>query len=153
MEPFFVSYMDLFEDIVRAFVATFDDLPDEALDWVPGPDMNSLCVQVVHVCGSARFWVGDVGLGEPSNRDRAAEFVTRGLSKDELKARFDGLLDYLRGAFERMPVAGLDTVRAIPNRPESRTVAWAVLHGLEHTAGHLGHAQITRQLWQQRETT
>ena len=50
--------------------------------------MNSLCVLVVHVCGSARFWIGDVVLGESSNRDRASEFVARGLSKDELKARF-----------------------------------------------------------------
>ncbi len=152
MQPFFASYLELFEDVVRAFVETFDDLPEEALDWVPGNDMNSLCVLVVHVCGSARFWVGDVGLGEPSNRDRASEFVTRGLGKAELNARLAGLLDYLRGAFERMSVADFATVRSIPNRPESRTVAWTVLHGLEHTAIHLGHAQITRQLWLQRAT-
>ena len=150
MEPFFTSYLELFDDVLRAFVETFDDLPDEALDWVPGADMNSLAVLVVHVCGSARFWVGDIGLGEPSNRDRASEFVTRGLSKDELKARLAGLQAYLRGAFERMSVADFATMRTIPNRPEPRTIGWTVLHGLEHTALHLGHAQITRQLWQQR---
>lgn len=152
MEPFFTSYLELFEDVVRAFVETFDDLPDEALDWVPGPDMNSLTVLVVHVCGSARFWVGDIGLGEPSNRDRAAEFVARGLSKGELNARLTAVLDYLRGAFERLSVADFATVRTIPGRTQPRTVAWTVLHALEHTALHLGHAQITRQLWQQRET-
>ena len=29
-------------------------------------------------------------------------------------------------------------------------VAWALLHALEHTAIHLGHMQIMRQLWEQR---
>jgi len=28
-------------------------------------------------------------------------------------------------------------------------VAWALLHALDHTAQHLGHMQITRQLWDQ----
>jgi ankyrin repeat protein len=29
-------------------------------------------------------------------------------------------------------------------------VAWCLAHALEHTALHLGHMQITRQLWEQR---
>jgi hypothetical protein len=32
------------------------------------------------------------------------------------------------------------------------TVAWAVLHAVDHTALHLGHIQITRQLWEQRQS-
>jgi len=27
-------------------------------------------------------------------------------------------------------------------------VAWAILHALEHTGIHLGHIQVTQQLWQ-----
>lgn len=29
------------------------------------------------------------------------------------------------------------------------TVAWRLAHALEHTALHLGHMEITRQLWEQ----
>jgi hypothetical protein len=29
-------------------------------------------------------------------------------------------------------------------------VGWALLHALEHTAIHLGHIQITQQLWDQK---
>lgn len=150
MEPFFTSYLELLHELTEDFVKTFDDLPDEALDWVPGADMNSLVVLVVHTAGSARFWIGDVALGESSNRDRASEFVARGLGKDELKARFAALLDYARGAAERLSTADFGGERRTPDGKRTVTAGWAILHALEHTALHLGHAQITRQLWQQR---
>jgi hypothetical protein len=152
MEPFFTSYLELLHELTEDFVKTFDDLPDEALDWVPGADMNSLVVLVVHTAGSARFWIGDVALGESSNRDRASEFVARGLGKDELKARFAALLDYARGAAERLSTADFGGERRTPDGKRTVTAGWAILHALEHTALHLGHAQITRQLWQQRGT-
>lgn len=149
MDAFFTSYIALFEELTSKFIATFDDLPDEALDWVPGAEMNSLAVLVVHVCGSARFWVGDVALGEDSHRDRDSEFLARGLSKADLKARFAAMLDYLRGAADRLSPADFGALRPAQNRPTPVSIGWAVQHALEHTALHLGHAQITRQLWQQ----
>ena len=29
--------------------------------------------------------------------------------------------------------------------------AWALIHALEHLREHMGHAQLTRQLWEHRE--
>jgi hypothetical protein len=153
MEAFFTSYLALLHELTEDFVKTFDDLPDEALDWVPGADMNSLVVLVVHTTGSARFWIGDVVLGESSNRDRASEFLARGLSKDELKARFTAMLDYARGAAERLSVTDFGGERRTPDGKRTVTAGWALLHAVEHTALHLGHAQITRQLWQQKQST
>jgi uncharacterized damage-inducible protein DinB len=150
MEPFFTSYLELLHSLIGEFVKTFDDLPDEALDWVPGADMNSLVVLVVHTTGSARFWIGDMALGESSNRDRASEFVARGLNKNQLKARFEVLKDYVRGAAERLSAPDFGVARTTPDGKRTVTAQWALLHALEHTAVHLGHAQITRQMWQQR---
>ncbi|MBK8022340.1 MAG: hypothetical protein IPK19_13175 [Chloroflexi bacterium] len=45
---------------------------------MPGEDMNSLVVLVVHTTGSARFWIGEVGVGDPAYRDRPAEFQAKG---------------------------------------------------------------------------
>lgn len=149
MEPFFTSYLELLRRLTGDFIRTFDDLPDEALDWTPGADMNALAVLVVHTAGSARFWIGDVALGESSNRDRASEFLVRGLSKDELKARFAAMLDYSDGAAARLSVGDFGGERRTPDGQRVVTAGWAILHALEHTALHLGHAQITRQLWQQ----
>lgn len=149
MEAFFTSYLELLHDLTGKFIMTFDDLPDEALDWVPGADMNSLVVLAVHTAGSARFWIGDVALGESSNRDRASEFLAHGLSKDDLKARFAAMLDYADGAAARLSTVDFGGERRTPDGKRIVTAGWAILHALEHTALHLGHAQITRQLWQQ----
>ena len=155
MDPFFVDYCERLETLHRDFIATFEDLPAEALDWCPGPDMNSFCILVVHTAGASRFWIGDVALGDPSNRNRDLEFQAHGLSVDELKARFAHLETYARGALDGLSPADLERIQSVPNRDGTVrrvTVGWALLHALEHIGLHLGHAQITRQLWQQRRT-
>ena len=150
MEALFEDYLERLRELNADFIKTFDDLPDEALDWVPGSEMNSLCVLVVHTTAATRFWIGDIGLGESSNRVRDEEFKARGLSKDELKARFATLEGYVSGALERISAADLSTARTFRYRiKEAGSVGWALLHALEHVGIHLGHAQITRQLWEQ----
>ncbi|MBZ0294266.1 MAG: DUF1572 domain-containing protein [Anaerolineae bacterium] len=153
MEQFFADYLERLNTLSDNFVATFEDLPDEALDWVPGEDMNSFCVLVVHTTGSARYWIGDAALGESSNRHRDSEFQAHGLSHADLKARFSALEVYAQDGLARLTLADLGTTRSITSPyGENREVvaSWALLHALEHTALHLGHAQITRQLWEQR---
>ncbi|MEP7290820.1 MAG: DinB family protein [Chloroflexota bacterium] len=150
MEAFFTDYFDRLQDLNRDFIEAFDGLPDQALDWTPGAEMNSFCVLVVHTTASARYWIGDGALGEPSNRVRATEFEARGLSGTELKARFAALEDYVRGALERISFADLAVVKSARYHDTPITGGWALLHALEHTGMHLGHAQITRQLWDQR---
>jgi hypothetical protein len=149
MEQFCIDYLERLQDLIHDFTATFEDLPAEAIDWIPGDDMNSFCVLVVHTTGSARFWIG-VALGDPPNRNRDLEFQAKGLTVADLKRRFAALEEYVRGALEHFNLAELAVSRSIPNRGEQVTTAYGLLHALEHTGIHLGHAQITRQLWEQR---
>lgn len=149
MEAFFEDYLTVLHTLNREFIATFDTLPAEALDWIPGADMNSFCVLVVHTTASARFWIGDITLGESSNRNRDSEFKAKGLSREQLIARFTDLEAYVSTALGRITPADLTGIHAAsPDRQV--TGNWALLHALEHTGLHLGHAQITRQLWDQR---
>jgi len=150
MEQFFVDFQELLETLHRDFIATFEGLSQEAFDWVPGEEMNSLCVLVVHTTGATRFWVGDVAMGESSGRDRAAEFQARGWNEAKLKERLASTEAYVRTALQRLTLADLEGEREVPGRNYHTTVAWAILHALEHTSLHLGHAQLTRQLWEQR---
>jgi hypothetical protein len=71
------------------------------------------------------------------------------LSADELKAHFAAVEDYAQKNLGRITLADMGTMRTLP-RPEPVTAAWALLHALEHVGLHLGHAQITRQLWDQK---
>lgn len=151
MHAFFEAFLDRYQDMYGEFKKAIAGLPQEALDWVPGEDMNSLVVLIVHVTGVTRYLVGDVALGEISNRDRAAEFSAKGLSEAELVARLDDSLSYLQGALERLSLDDLATSRPAPGRNYELTTAWALLHALEEVSLHVGHAQLTRQLWDQRK--
>lgn len=153
MLDFFSGYLEILEYNYEQMAQAIAGLSQEALDWVPGKDMNSLCVLVVHTTGSERYWVGDVAMGEPSGRNRAMEFEASGLSEAMLRQRLDDTLAYTRDALERLTLADLDRLYTMPSDGRQVTVGWAVLHALEHTALHVGHAQITRQLWDQRQTS
>jgi uncharacterized damage-inducible protein DinB len=151
MEQFFAEYLDRLTILHNLYIESFRGLPQEALDWVPGQDMNSLVVLAVHVTGSERFWIGTVALNDPAPRDRDAEFRAKGLSEAELIALFAANQSYMAAAFEQVSVADFGLKRRSPRHTEDFTVSSALLHAMEHTGVHLGHAQITRQLWDQRQ--
>lgn len=127
-----------------------DGLPDEALDWTPGADMNPLAVLLAHTLGAERYWIGDVAGLEPSGRDREAEFLTQGVGTTSFLARADGVLAHSQAVLARLSADDLGQVRIAPLFGQEVTVAWALLHALEHTALHAGHIEIIRQLWDQR---
>jgi uncharacterized damage-inducible protein DinB len=147
MLTFFSQYCDILEYSYSLLAKTLEGLPREALDWVPGQDMNSLCVLVVHTAGAERYWVGNVAMGESSGRDRAAEFSAKGWDEDALKKRLDETLAYTRQAVARLTLEDLDKPCISPRDGRQTTIGWALMHALEHTSLHLGYAQITRQLW------
>jgi uncharacterized damage-inducible protein DinB len=149
MLPMFEAYFERLEALHGGVKQALDGLPAEALDWVPGPDMNSLCVLVMHLAGAERYWIGDVAGEDLSGRVRDDEFRAAGLDGDALVRRLDEVLAHSRGVLERLSAADLDAEHISPRDGRTFTVAWALWHALEHTALHLGHAQIVRQLWDQ----
>lgn len=152
MQQFFADYLDRLQDLHAGIADAIDSLPLAALDWVPGPDMNSLSVLVVHLTGAERYWIGDVAAREPSGRDRPAEFRAQGLEGGALARRLSDSLAYCRGVLESLTLQDLAAPRTSPRDGRTFTVGWALAHALEHTALHLGHIQITRQLWDERQS-
>lgn len=150
MQQFFTDYLNLLQDCHNGILQAIDGLPPEVLDWTPGQDMNSISVLIFHTTGSVRFWIDDVAAQESSNRDRDAEFRVRGVGMDGLKKRLADNLEYARTALEKMSLQDLEASRINPTNGKELTVAWALLHALEHATSHLGQIQITRQLREQR---
>ena len=148
MDTFFVDYLERMKALFREFEVAIADVPPEGLNWQPGPDMNSIAVLIIHTAGSTRFWIGDIALAESSNRDRSSEFAAHQLDATALQARLAEVERYIETALPRLT----DLAEARPVRQfdqEDTTVGWALLHALEHTAQHVGHVQMTRQLWEQ----
>jgi uncharacterized damage-inducible protein DinB len=151
MPPELAHYLHRIDDLrgqVRELIA---DLPAEALNWRPLPTtadhaMNSLAVLAAHVAGAEQFWIAEVIGGLPPTRDREAEFATVVASSAPLVARLDAVGAMTHQVCERLSAADLEGSRQAHGREVS--VRWAFLHVIDHTALHLGHMQITYQLWQ-----
>jgi uncharacterized damage-inducible protein DinB len=151
MLPFLADYLETLRSLHADMEHTLDGLPPEALDWSPGPDMNSLSVLATHVAGSERYWIGDVAGGEPSGRDREAEFRAKSLTAKALAARLAKTLAHSQAVLERLTLHDLELQRpSSMHDNRAFSVGWALAHALEHTAQHLGQMQLTRQLWEQR---
>ncbi len=148
MTPFYAELLGRFHELHAQVETALEPLPQEAMDWIPGPDMNSASVLIVHLTGAERFLVGDLVMGDPSNRDREAEFSASGWQKDDLLLRLKETESYLAQAFEKLTLAELETTRLHPRHGRQVSVTWALTHALEHAALHLGHLQFTSQLWQ-----
>ena len=153
MLKFFADYLDHLERCHNDILKALEGLSPAALDWNPGPQMNSISVLLFHLTGAERFWIGDIALQDPSNRDREAEFKVVNVDLDTHNKRLDDNLHYARTAFDKLSLQDLETLRFTPRDGNQYTVAWALLQALEHSHTHLGQIQLTRQLWEQRQTS
>jgi len=150
MLPFYEALADRFHELHGDIQRDLEPLPSEAMDWKPGPEMNSVSVIIVHLTGAERFLIGDVIMSDPSNRNREAEFRVAGMNKGDLIRRLIATETYISAAFEKLSLADLETERTHPRHGTQVSVAWALLHALEHAATHVGHINITVQMWHQR---
>jgi hypothetical protein len=147
-DQFFADYLERLEGLQRGLHKEVRDLPAEAMDWSPGPQMNSVAVLLAHIVGVLHEGIA-IALGEPPGRVREQEFQTRGVVSAEMLHRLDAVIEYARGALPRLGLDDLDKER----KDEDGMVScgWALLHALEHAYLHLGHAQVTCQMWRQKE--
>jgi len=147
MLTFYADYLNNMQELHEDIKNALEGLPPEALDWSPKPGVNSITVLIVHLTGSQRFLFGEVIGGQDIHRDRDAEFRAKGLAPDVLKQRLDDNLTYIAGELERLTLADLETKCMFRNREV--TFGWVIGHSLKHTATHLGHIQVMRDLWGQ----
>ncbi len=153
MDPIMKSYLDVLEAIHKDCEKQISGLTQEELDWSPGEEMNSLAILSAHIAGAERYWMGDHLMGEASGRVREDEFSTSGATVDALTEQLDAALKYSRDAFDRLTQDQLGEIRKSPQGDREFTVAWIIASVLRHTALHLGHMEVTRQLVKSRSAT
>jgi hypothetical protein len=151
MLPILDDYLDQLTAAHKDMNDALRDLSIPALDWWPGPEINSLAVLAAHTAGSERYWIGEVAGRAPMQRDRSAEFKTSGLDALTLIARLDASLAHSRNVLARLTLSDLEKTTGVMHDDRSVTVAWALNHALEHVALHAGNMQITRHWWEHRQ--
>lgn len=158
MIPETQHYLDMIEDLRDQVIDLIAGLPAEALNWRPlaaGPDrtggehaVNSIAVLAAHVAGAEHFWIAEAIGGYPPTRDRRSEFATLAKGPGELVERLGEVGAETRAVLSTLPRSRLNAAIKVQDR--STTVRWGILHVIDHTALHLGHMQITYQLWMSR---
>lgn len=145
------NYLQIIEDLRGQVRNLISDLPAEALNWRPltGAEehaTNSIAVLATHIAGAEHFWIAEVVGGLPPTRDRDAEFVTEASEASELVLHLEKVGTETREIFSSLAQADLEGTREARGR--TIPVRWGILHVIDHTALHLGHMQLTYQLWQ-----
>jgi len=144
------NYLQRIEDLRRQIDELIAGLPAPALNWRPTERVedhatNSLAVLVAHSVGAEHFWIAEVIGGRTHTRNRAAEFATQAADAGELRRLLETTGAETREILSSLTPADLDGAREVEGR--SVPVRWSILHVIDHTALHLGHMQITYQLW------
>lgn len=148
-----IAYAQVLTMLAREIIAQLEGLSDEELNYpVPLPDANTLAVLATHTLGAGQYWSLTLVGGQEIPRDRPAEFraVSHG---PDLITGFNGWIAALQALLADLPP---DALGPLPNPPAGRrlqaigdaplTGRDCLLHAIDHTATHLGHIQLTRQL-------
>lgn len=130
-------------------------LPDEAFDWTPAPNTNSLTVLTRHCIAAARFFAG-VASGIPGSiaeyrrGDRAEAFRAMGGSAATLTAAIDAVMEEIGEIHANGTAAHLAEMIGWPDEaPDmpTRTGLEILVNGVGHLREHVGQAQLMRDLW------
>ena len=126
-------------------------LPEDALTWRPGnEETNSVAQLVRHVTAIQNLLLGRA-LNESPEYDHTYALRNDPATKEELH----GLLTDAKTKKDDQ-LARLDTMDMSEMLPGGRGPtmrAHYVIHTADHGQEHLGHAELTKQLWEQRAQT
>jgi hypothetical protein len=108
------GYLTTLRELQDQVKNLLEGLPQEALDWRPIQEegeleTNSLAAIVTHLAGSEIFFMKEIIGRQPIQRDREAEFVTRGMNASVLKAKVDAAAksaEEVLSPFDRGPTGG-----------------------------------------------
>jgi hypothetical protein len=143
------------QSVVAELFAAMDGIPEDDLNtWKPAAardgshEMNTFAAMAIHVASAGEFMTLHAVGGAPSNRNREGEFLSTG-SLADIRARYDA---WLAGLHTMLDGLTEDDLNAPTTEPRYIERGWpaaeVLLHALDHTALHVGHMQIQRQLWE-----
>ncbi len=139
------------------YTAVIEALPDEALNWRPGDETtNSIAQLIRHVYEGLPWLLGFVtGDSEPvTDREMMRQRHLHSLRNDS--ATKEELLGIIQAAMAKKDdllakVDGIDLSEEIIPMGQPRQRFFYIGGTVDHCAEHLGHAELTKQLWEQRD--
>ena len=138
------------QDLHKDMQFLIKGVPSAGLNWQPGPNTNSLWALTLHTLGATLHLLSTAADIEPHWQEwkRSVELSASGDDPGLLLTAIRNMDDFLDKVFpvleEEDPIAERDWLG------RQRHVSWLVAHAVEHAGRHVGHMELTRQLWDQR---
>lgn len=150
----------LFDNLYGDIDALLEDLPNEALLWKPFETSpwqgasNSLGKIIAHAVSStvyllrrAEYSLGRCEWNEVDGDEGREEFGPANHEIAYLRARVKRTQEVVHRFLDSVTSEQLGATRPHPKRPLTFAARQDTVHALEHLSQHIGHGQITRQLW------
>lgn len=146
MEPIAEAALAIAKTGHQAFREAVQRANGSALNWQPAAETSSVYMLVHHALNAEKRWLARA-VGQEFLYEREADFQLRGDTPADLLRRIDqadaDVSDYLSR------LRPTDLTRRIVYRDQEVSGAWAVIHALEHVREHVGHIDLTLQVWSQ----
>lgn len=163
--PELTTYRRLLKEKNREIQSLLADLPAEALLWKPfdgeawGNPANTLGEILAHGISSTVYlirradWIlGRIPWEEVEGDEGPEEFGPANHDPAYLAARSDRMVATVDQALDRLTSPEeLAASRPHPRVGREMNVRYDIQHAIEHLSQHIGHAQLTRQLWEIKE--
>ena len=154
-------YRRLFDEKYEQMFELLDGLSSEALIWKPfehspwqGPS-NSLGFIVAHAVSSTvyllrqvEYCLGRIAWEAVDGDEGPEEFGPANQDLFYLRARVQRTHSYIGELLASLTPEDLDASRTHPQHADQLlSVRYAIGEAIEHMSQHIGHGQLTRQLW------
>ncbi len=120
----------------------------DGLNWRPGPGTNSIAALIAHAMDAERYLLAALADVEIT-RDREAQFEFRVSDAGTLLRLIDALEHEVDEYLARVDNSRLTSLVTRPRHQHEGI--WWLLHSIEHSREHLGQAELTLQLLEQRQ--
>lgn len=156
MLPLYAAIDRSLTELIDKVLAALDGIPDDVFTtWRPSAardgshEMNTFAALATHTIGAAEYWTLMAAGARPMTRVRDEEFLVKATLAD-LRDRYATFQTELHALLDGLTEAdlGTDAAPRLGRYDERWTLADCLLHAVDHTALHLGHVQIQRQIWE-----
>lgn len=144
----FATSIKILAALHKEIFAILEEVGVEGMNWKPGGEnFNSLYTTAYHTICSQNWWITENLNQVKIERDRTAEFKAYAENLDQLYQMYESIQSETKRILETVGCNEIQHLREVKGRKVS--VEWIVIHVVEHTALHLGHMQVTKQLWEE----
>lgn len=155
------TYRRMFDDRYAEIDELLADLPAEALLWKPfesspwkgtsgqlGWIIAHAMSSAIYLMRRAEWTMGKREWKEIEGDQGRDEFSQANHDPENMRQRAKLTHDLINQMLDSITTTDLDASRPHPKRPEMIfTARHDIIHAFEHFSQHMGHAQLTRQLW------